>query len=153
MEVIDMRNRNKNLPTTFADRTSDLTSFSNWMDRIFDEVVNQNGGTFIPTVNVSETDQTFEISVALPGMHRDDVEIHYENDVLTISGERKWKHEENEEGRRYHRVESGYGSFSRSLPLPNFVDSENIEAEFESGELIITAPKLKEKAGKKIKVK
>ena len=148
-----MRTRNRDLPTRFADRTPDLTSFSSWMDRIVDEVVNQNGGTFIPTLNVSETDKTFEISVALPGMNRDDVEIHYENDVLTISGERKWKHEENEKDRRYHRVESGYGSFSRSLPLPNFVDSENIEAEFENGELIITAPKLKEKAGKKIKVK
>jgi len=151
MEVIAMRTRN--LPTTFANRNSELTSFSNWMDRIFDEVVNQNGGTFVPTLNVSETDQTFEISVALPGMSRDDVEIHYENDVLTISGERKWKHEENDKERRYHRVESGYGSFSRSLPLPNFVDSEKITAEFSNGELIITAPKLKEKAGKKIQVK
>ena len=151
MEVTDMKTRN--LPITRANRNSDLTSFSNWMDRIFDEVVNQNSGTFVPTLNVSETDQTFEISVALPGMSRDDVEIHYENDVLTISGERKWKHEDEENGRRYHRVESGYGSFSRSLPLPNFVDSEEISAEFENGELIISAPKLKEKAGKKIEVK
>jgi len=151
MEVTVMRTRN--LPTTFADRNSDLTSFSNWMDRIFDEVVSQNSGTFVPTLNVSETDQTFEISVALPGMSRDDVEIHYENDVLTINGERKWNHEEEENGRRYHRVESGYGSFSRSMPLPNFVDAEKISAEFENGELIITAPKLKEKAGKKIDVK
>lgn len=145
--------RTRNLPTTFADRNSDLTSFSNWMDRIFDEVVNQNSGTFVPTLNVSETDETFEISVALPGMSRDDVEIHYENDVLTISGERKWKHEDQDNGRRYHRVESGYGSFSRSMPLPNFVDSNKISAEFENGELIITAPKLEEKAGKKIEVK
>ncbi|WP_340106877.1 Hsp20/alpha crystallin family protein [Rhodohalobacter sp. 8-1] len=145
--------RTRNLPTTLADRNSDLTTFSSWMDRIFDEVINQNSGTFVPTLNVSETDQTFEISVALPGMSRDDVEIHYENDVLTISGERKWKHEEKENGRRYHRVESGYGTFSRSLPLPNFVDSDQISAEFENGELIITAPKLKEKAGKKIEVK
>ena len=145
--------RTRHLPTTLADRNSDLTTFSSWMDRIFDEVVNQNGGTFVPTLNVSETDQTFEISVALPGMSKDDVEIHYENDVLTISGERKWKHEENDKERRYHRVESGYGSFSRSLPLPNFVDSNEITAEFENGELVITAPKLKEKAGKKIQVK
>lgn len=145
--------RTRNLPTTFANRNSDLTSFSNWMDRIFDEVVNQNSGTFVPTLNVSETDQTFEVTVALPGMSRDDVEIHYENDVLTISGERKWKHEDQDNGRRYHRVESGYGSFSRSLPLPHFVDSEKISAEFENGELIISAPKLKEKAGKKIEVK
>lgn len=148
---MDMRTRN--LPTTFADRNSDVASLSTWMDRVFDEVINRNSGTFVPTLNVSETDQTFEISVALPGMSRDDVEIHYENDVLMISGERKWKHEEKENGRRYHRVESGYGSFSRSLPLPNFVDTENISAEFENGELIITAPKLKEKAGKKIEVK
>jgi len=145
--------RNRNLPAMFADRTSDVASLSSWMDRVFDEVVNRNTGTFVPTLNVSETDKTFEISVALPGMKRDDVEIHYENDILTISGERRWKNEEKEDGRRYHRVESGYGSFSRSLPLPNFVDSENISAQFENGELIITAPKLKEKAGKKIKVK
>ena len=145
--------RTRNLPTTFADRTTDLDSLSSWMDRVFDEVINRNSGTFVPTLNVSETDKTFEISVALPGMSRDDVEIHYESDVLTISGERKWKHEEKEDGRHYHRVESGYGSFSRSLPLPNVVDSEKISAEFENGELIITAPKLKEKAGKKIEVK
>lgn len=151
MEVIIMRNRN--LPTMFADRNSDVASLSNWMDRVFDEVVNRNSGTFVPTLNVSETDTTFEISVALPGMSREDVDIHYENDMLTISGERKWKHEDKENGRRYHKVESGYGSFSRTLPLPNFVDSDNITAEFENGELLITAPKLKEKAGKKIEVK
>jgi HSP20 family protein len=123
------------------------------MDRIFDEVVNQTSGTFVPTLNVSETDQLFEISVALPGMTRDDVDIHFENDVLTISGERKWRHDEEGNGRRYHRVESGYGSFSRALPLPNFVDSDKISAEFKNGELIITAPKLREKAGRKIEVK
>ena len=143
----------RNLPSTFADRNSELTSFSNWIDRIFDEVVNQTSGTFVPTLNVSETDQLFEISVALPGMTRDDVEIHFENDVLTISGERKWTHDDEGNGRRYHRVESGYGSFSRSLPLPNFVDSDEISAEFKNGELIITAPKLREKAGRKIDVK
>ncbi|MFO7846714.1 MAG: Hsp20/alpha crystallin family protein [Balneolaceae bacterium] len=145
--------KTRNLPTTFADRTSDVASLSSWMDRVFDEMVNRNSGTFVPTLNVSETDKTFEISVALPGMSREDVEIHYENDILTISGERQWKHQEKEDGRRYHRVESGYGSFSRTLPLPNSVDSENITAEFENGELLITAPKLKEKAGKKIEVK
>jgi len=145
--------RNRNLPAVFADRNSGVDSLSSWMDRVFDEVINRNTGTFVPTLNVSETDKTFEVTVALPGMSREDVEIHYENDLLTISGERKWQHEENENGRRYHRVESGYGSFSRTLPLPNFVDSDNISAEFANGELIITAPKLKEKAGKKIEVK
>jgi len=151
MEVTIMRSRN--LPAMFADRNSDVSSLSSWMDRVFDEMVNRNSGTFVPTLNVSETDKNFEITVALPGMSREDVDIHYENDILTISGEREWKHEDKDNGRRYHRVESGYGSFSRSLPLPNFVDSENISATYENGELVITAPKLKEKAGKKIKVK
>lgn len=123
------------------------------MDRVFDEVVNRNSGTFVPTLNVCETDFNFEITVALPGMTRDDIEIHYENDMLTISGERKWKHDQKENGRRYHRVEAGYGTFSRTLPLPNIVDADNINAEFQNGELMITVPKLKEKAGKKIKVK
>lgn len=144
--------RSRNLPTIFADRNSETDSLSSWMDRVFDEVMNRNSGQFVPTLNVSETDKSFEISVALPGMTKDEVDIHYENDILTISGERKWEHKE-ENGRRYHRVESGYGTFSRSLPLPNFVDAENISAKFENGELIIKAPKLKEKAGKKIEVK
>jgi len=143
----------RNLPTMFRDNTSNVSSLSNWMDRVFDDMVNRNSGTFIPTLNVSETDKTFEITVALPGMNRDDVEIYFENGLLTISGERKWKHDTEENGRKYHRVEAGYGTFNRTLPLPNIVDADNITAEFENGELIITVPKLKEKAGKKIKVK
>lgn len=143
----------RNLPTMLRDNTSNVSSLSNWMDRVFDDMVNRNSGTFVPTLNVSETDKTFEITVALPGMKRDDVEIYFENGLLTISGERKWKHDTEEDGRRYHRVEAGYGTFNRTLPLPNIVDADNITAEFENGELIITVPKLKEKAGKKIKVK
>lgn len=145
--------KTQNLPTIFSDEENEVTSLSSWMDQVFDEFMNRNTRRFVPSLNVSETDTTFEITVALPGMSRDDVEIHYENDVLTISGERKWKEEDSENGRRYHRVEAGYGTFSRSLPLPNIVDAENISASFENGELIITAPKLKEKAGKKIEVK
>jgi HSP20 family protein len=143
-----------NLPTMLRNNTSNVSSLSNWMDRVFDDMVNRNSGTFVPTLNVSETDKTFEITVALPGMNRDDVEIYFENGMLTISGERRWQHDDDKEnGRRYHRVEAGYGTFSRTLPLPNVVDADNITAEFQNGELIITVPKLKEKAGKKIKVK
>jgi len=143
-----------NLPTMLRNNTSNVSSLSNWMDRVFDDMVNRNSGTFVPTLNVSETDKTFEINVALPGMNRDDVEIYFENGMLTISGERRWQHDDDKEnGRRYHRVEAGYGTFSRTLPLPNVVDADNISAEFHNGELIITVPKLKEKAGKKIKVK
>lgn len=143
----------RNLPTLFANRDTGVESISDWMDRVFDEVANRSGGTFVPTLNVAETDQSFEVTVALPGMSKEDVEIHYENDILTISGERKWEHDENKNGRRFHRVEFGYGKFNRSLPLPNYIDSDNINAEFRNGELMITLPKTEEKAGKKIQVK
>lgn len=144
---------NRNLPTMFADRDTGLSSISEWMDRVFDEVVNRSSGTFVPTLNVAETDKAFEVNIALPGMSKEDVEIEYENDILTVSGERRWEHKENKKGRRYHRLEAGYGKFSRSVPLPNYIDSDNITAEFRNGELLVTLPKLKEKAGKKIQVK
>ncbi|MGF1669028.1 MAG: Hsp20/alpha crystallin family protein [Balneolaceae bacterium] len=124
--------------------------FTNWLDDIFDETFNLTAGTFTPELNVWETDKEFEITVALPGMSKDDIEISMENGVLTISGERKAEQEEN--GRRYHHVESRFGRFRRSLPLPDIVDYDNIQANYENGVLSITVPKLKEKAGKKIKV-
>ena len=78
--------------------------FTNWLDDIFDEAFNVTSGTFVPELNVWETDKEFEITVALPGMNKEDIDIKMENGSLTISGERKAEHEEN--GRRYHHVES-----------------------------------------------
>jgi HSP20 family protein len=102
-------------------------------------------------MDVAETDKEFEINVMLPGFEKDQIDVQFENHTLIISGERKWENEE-KNGRRYHRVETGYGTFTRTLPLPDTADGDKISAEFRNGELFITIPKLKEKAGKKIKI-
>lgn len=140
------------LPTLSRSRFNTPFSVSNWLDEIFDDAFNWTEGAFIPELNVYETAKMFEITVELPGMDKNDFDISLNDNILTIGGERRIK-ENGENGRTYHRVESRYGRFSRSLPLPNVVDIDKIEATYENGVLAISIPKLKEKAGRRIKIK
>ena len=126
-------------------------TLSNWLDEVFEDAFNWTEGTFVPELNVYETPKMFEVTVELPGMKKEDFEINVDTNVLTISGERR-AHNGEENDRRYHRVESRFGRFSRSLPLPNVLDIDQIEAKYENGVLAISIPKLKEKAGRKIKI-
>lgn len=142
--------RRSNFPSLLDTTTTSPKRFSDWMDDIFDEAFSWNSGTFVPELNVYETDKHFEITLALPGMSKNDIDISMEDHTLTISGERKLEHEDN--GRKFHRLESRFGKFRRSLPLPNIVDTEKVKASYENGVLTVTIPKLKEKAGKKIEI-
>ncbi|HEV8629732.1 MAG TPA: Hsp20/alpha crystallin family protein [Thermoanaerobaculia bacterium] len=92
-----------------------------------------------PSVNIEETDDAYEVSADLPGMSKEDVDVTVEQNVLTISGERKWGDEK--ENRNFHRVERGYGRFLRSFALPHLVDSSNVQATFKDGVLHIRIPK------------
>ncbi|HET8865842.1 MAG TPA: Hsp20/alpha crystallin family protein [Gracilimonas sp.] len=146
---------NTNTPTLWNNNTTTSPlKISNWIDDVFEDALSwprANTSGFVPELNVYETDKEFEVSAALPGMSKDDIEISFNSGALTISGERKMKQEEN--GRRYHRIESRFGKFSRSLPLPgDMVDQEKITAKYDNGVLNVTIPKVKEKAAKKIKV-
>ena len=113
----------------------------NWMD------TTASNGNFYPTlpaVNISETNDAFQIDVAAPGMKRDQFNIQIDNYVLNISAEVK---EENESGDNDHftRREFHYGSFERSFTLPeNKIDGERIEAKYVDGILHITVPKKEE---------
>ncbi|MDZ7717278.1 MAG: Hsp20/alpha crystallin family protein [Balneolaceae bacterium] len=143
----------KNFPTMPEDQNGNRPeSFTDLMDQMFDKMSTMNRDRFVPKMDVAETDSTFEVTLALPGMDKEDINIEIENSVLTVSGERSWKEEEKENGRRYHRVETGRGKFSRALSLPNIVDSEHVDATFTNGELHITIPKLEEKTAKKIEI-
>jgi len=126
-------------------------SISNWLDDVFEDAFNWTEGSYVPELNVYETDKLFEVTVELPGMNKSDIDISLDDNILTISGERK-AHHLDEEGRRYHRVESRFGSFRRSMPLPNVVDYEKAKATYDNGVLAISIPKLKEKAGRKVKI-
>lgn len=107
----------------------------------------------VPPMNVSETETGFEVSLELPGMDVKDIQIDLMGNQLTISGERKWEQEK--KGKEFHRVESQYGSFSRSVTLPDAMrfDRDSIEATFQKGVLEIRIPKVEPTPSAKIQIK
>lgn len=125
-------------------------NFSDIMDEFFNDVVRTNQDSFVPGIDISETDDQFLISAELPGMNKDDIEISLDNRRLSISGERKFQKEE--DGKKFHRVETRYGSFNRSFQLPDNVDEESIEASYENGLLNISIDKAEDKVKKKIEI-
>ncbi|QOR61581.1 Hsp20/alpha crystallin family protein [Sulfurovum sp. ST-21] len=106
--------------------------------------------SFIPAVNTREGEDAYHVELDLPGIKKEDIEITTEDNVLTISGERKYKDEVKEDD--YYKVESRYGKFSRSFTLPEKIDVENIHAESKDGVLEVTIPKLKEEDNKPRKI-
>jgi HSP20 family protein len=107
--------------------------------------------TFAPAVDIYEDENMITVQAQLPGVKVEDVHIDVENNVLTISGERKLEREEKREG--YHRIESSYGSFTRSFVLPESADEEKVEASLSDGVLDVRIPKRPEAAPKRIEVK
>ncbi len=106
--------------------------------------------SFVPAVNTREGEFAYHIEIDLPGISKEDIEITTEDNVLTISGERKIKNEVKEED--YYKVESQYGKFSRSFTLPEKVDISAIQAESKNGVLEVIIPKLKEEETKPKKI-
>lgn len=114
-----------------------LRPFDKWFDEFFQFPVISSG--FSPKVDIAETKESFELSVQLPGVNKEDVKIELEGNLLSISGERKFNKEESD--KTWRKVESYYGAFSRSFTLPDNVDKENIKAQSKDGILMITIPK------------
>ena len=106
---------------------------------------------WVPSVDVSETDGEYRIKAEIPDVKKEDVRVTLEDGVLTIQGERK--QEKEEKGKKYHRVEHSYGSFVRSITLPDLVDEEQVKAEFKDGVLNLQLPKSEKAKPKSIEVK
>lgn len=106
-----------------------------------------------PPMDVSESESHYLVNLELPGLDIKDIHIELMGNQLQISGERKW--EEEKKGKEFHRVESQYGSFERTLTLPANarVDRESIEATFQKGILEIKIPKLEPTPSAKITIK
>lgn len=116
------------------------TSFSNLIDRFFNDSMQRSGqSTFVPKVDVIESEKAFELHVEVPGMKKEDFNVEVNDNYLTISGERKFSTEKNEKD--YHSIETRYGSFSRSFTLPESVNSDKIDAKYNNGILELTIPK------------
>jgi HSP20 family protein len=135
----------------------ELGTIQNEMNRLFtsffDTPTTANGTTFrrwIPAMDLVETDGAFVLKADLPGLSESDVNIEVEENVLTISGERKSEHQDRKAG--YYRVERSYGSFRRSLTLPEGVEAEAVKATFANGVLEVTVPKPVQQAPRKVQI-
>lgn len=103
-----------------------------------------------PVVDIAEDDNSYVITAELPGLKKEDIKVGVQNDVLTISGERKYEKEEKD--KKFHRVERAYGSFSRRFTIPENSDGEKVSAEFKDGILQVHLPKTETVKPKQIEV-
>lgn len=131
------------------------------MERMFDTMLGRTFGTmlrtggnnekFMPTVDVAESPQGFEISVDLPGIKPEDVKVELQDGHLVVSGNRDCTNERKDKD--FHCVERASGSFLRAIALPADVDSEKIDAQYEHGVLRVTLPKSPKAQPKKIQIR
>ena len=134
----------------------ELRSLQDEMTRLFSGVAGNEGreelttGNWFPKVDIFENKDNLVLEAELPGMTRDDFDLSFENNVLTLKGERKFE-KKTDEG-NYHRVERSYGTFARSFTLPQTVTAEGAKAEFENGVLHVTLPKREEVKARKIEI-
>lgn len=130
-----MRN-NGNLLPGFFDLTRD------WLDWTNDNY--SPTGTSLPAVNIRETNDSYEVEMAAPGMSKKDFNIELDNNLLSISSE-KQNETEQKEGERFTKKEFSYQSFRRSFTLPKeVVDGDKINARYDNGVLYLTIPKKEE---------
>lgn len=130
--------------------------FSDMFNNLFKEELSHadlSEADWVPDTNISETTESFKLDVATPGTSKKDVKVLIDNNVLTISGERKQETEE--KNSRFTKQEFSYGAFKRSFSLPESIDVEKINANFENGILTLTLPKkelVKQKQAQEIKI-
>ena len=104
-----------------------------------------------PLVDITEDDKEYLIKADLPEVKKEDVKLTVQDDVMSISGERKYEKEE--KGKKYHRVERAYGSFMRSFTLPEDADGSKVSAEYKDGVLKVHLPKSEKAKPKSIEVR
>jgi HSP20 family protein len=104
-----------------------------------------------PAVDIQETEKEYVIKADLPEVKKEDVKVEFEDGVLTVEGERR--QEKEEKGKKFHKIERGYGKFVRRFALPTEVDGTNVSAEFKDGVLNVHLPKSPNGKPKAIAVK
>jgi HSP20 family protein len=138
----------------------ELGSFQNEVNRLFSTFFdtpttaaaaqNDRLRRWVPALDITEAEGEYLLKADLPGLTEGDVSIEMHDNVLTISGERKFEHEDRQGG--YHRIERSYGAFRRSLTLPEGVDPEAIKASFDHGVLEIRVPKPEQRKPRKVAI-
>ncbi len=142
----------------WMDPFRDVMGIQDRMNRLFEDfLVRGRGrdegietGTWLPAVDIYETDDDVIVKAELPGLTKDEVGVEVKGGVLTLRGERKLEKEVKEEN--YHRVERSYGTFVRSFTLPVSVDEDRVSAKLADGVLEIRLPKKAEAKPKQIRI-
>ena len=124
------------------------------LNRMFDAVFSGEpltSSAWMPAVDIYESpEKDVVVKVEVPDMKREDIKVTFENNVLSIEGERKF--EKANESETYHRVERGYGTFRRSFSLPASVDASKVQADYRDGVLTVTLPRREESRPRQIAI-
>jgi len=132
----------------------ELEGMQRTLSRLLDEggmSTSSEFGTWMPAVDIRETDDALLVYAELPGIDKKDIHVDVHDGVLTISGERKYEKDVKEEN--VHRTERAYGRFSRSFSLPRTVDADKVDARLKDGVLEIRLPKTESAKPKAIEIK
>ncbi len=127
----------------------DMKSVEDEFDRLLGRAYSRNA--WVPALDVRETDDSFELTLDLPGIDPAAVSVNYEDGMLTVSGKRDFSEERS--GETWHRIERSFGTFARSVRLPRTADADKIEAKFDKGVLTIAVPKAETAKPRTIEVK
>ena len=132
-----------------------MTRFEDEMEELLGRWFGEDGGwlptnRFLPSIDLTESEESFVVTVDLPGLKPEEVEVELKNGELRISGKREEKKEE--EGKTYHRVERQTGEFRRIIRLPEPINEEKVEAKFVNGVLQVTVPKSEQVKARQIPV-
>lgn len=131
----------------------DITALREDMNRLFTRTLGDGpaaGSSWSPAIDVFDTPDAIVLKAELPGLEAEQIDIEVDDDVLTLTGERRFE-DRVEEG-RYHRIERAYGHFQRSITLPPNVKADEISASVERGVLEVRVPKADEAKPRKIAV-
>src|SRR6266702_2842311 len=134
----------------------EFTTLQDRMNRLFRDSFGDtreealSTSTFAPPVDVYEDEHNITLKIEVPGIDEKDIDVRIENNTLVVHGERKFEKEEKEEN--FRRVERQYGSFTRSFTLPNTVDTDQVQAQYDKGILKVQLVKKAEAKPKQIKV-
>ena len=140
----------------------EFTTLQNEMNRLFNTLVDPStqtsrgarGGTgprWLPPMDLLETAEHYVLRADPPGLADENVNIEFEGNVLTISGERTAEHDDQQEG--YYRLERAFGTFSRSLTLPDGVDPDTVQAHLNRGVLEVKIPKPEQRKPRQVQIK
>ncbi len=130
-----------------------LISLPDGIERFFESMgldLRHSDTVWCPSVDISETEEAYELQADLPGMKKENITISYKDQVLSLSGEKSQEEEKKE--KNYHRIERSFGRFERSFRLPSEIKPEEIKASFKDGVLSVRVPKTEEAKPKEISI-